>query len=442
MKRKFSLSAALHNDRLMLIVSVILAVAVWAVVAYGPANEQERTISGVPVVLSLGEYATDTLNLRIVDGQDIKANVTVYGRRSVVEQLTAQDILLTADTSTVITPGSYSNLYVKATKNGKTNDYEILTVDPGVASLTCDIWVEEKAFVIQTQMPNLTSADEAKYQIGTPVVEGDKVENSIIKISGPKKEIDSIVSVVAIIEDKAALSATRVFNDVTLKAVDADGKEVNISHCTLNADNAKVNVTVPILSYKRIDLNYTLLNVPGAYMDAKNLVTFSPSYIEVWGPAQTIEDYEATLKMLCTFDFDHLTKEKLNAVIELGAPETLKVMGGVETVTAKFNLGNITSKKLNLTLTADNVSIQNGAADATVIPTETTLSNITLYGPSNVLRNIREKDLLAVVDLKNETTQGQRTLLTRISLPNHPNVWVYYGETASGYDLMATVGKK
>lgn len=441
MKQKFSFKALLHNDRLMLLVSLVLGIVVWATVVYGPSNEQERKISGVPVVVTLGEYATDTLNLRIVEGQDLTASVTVYGRRSIVEQLTAQDILLTADTSSVIAPGAYKSLDIQATKNGKQNDYEIRTVEPAAATLTCDIWVEDMVFAVQPQIPNITAADETKYQLGTPAVSGGAVENATVKISGPKAEIESIASIVAVTDKQAALTETAVF-DATLKALGKDGNEVDISHCTLNADNAAVKVTVPILVYRKVDLQYTLVNAPTAYADAKNLITFSPAYLELWGAEQTINDFETSLATLCTFDFDRLSKDNLTQTLDLQIPETLKVLGGVETVTAKWNLGNISTKKMTLELTKDNVSVVNCPSDIAVIPTETTLSNIVLCGPANVVRNVKTTDLVAVLDLNNEITQGQKTLTTRITLPKYPNVWVYYGDTATGYDVLVTVGRK
>ncbi len=440
MKRKLSFSSILHNDRLILVISLILAIVVWASVVYGPSNEQERTVSGVPVTVSLGEYATDTLNMQLVGGHDFVASVKVYGRRSVVEQLSAQDILLTVDTSSIIAPGTYSGLSIKATKNGKQTDFEILSVEPAVTSLTCDIWTEA-TFEVQAQIAGITSADETKYQLGTPVISSDAMQNSTITITGPKTEVDSIASILAVVEETQVLSATQVF-DATLKAVDVNGDEVDISHCTLNSDNAAVKVTVPILFYKRVDLQYTLLNAPDAYKDMSGLVTFSPSYLELWGDEQTIADFEAQLYKLCTFNFDTLTQEKLQQQLTLNVPASLKILGSVETVTAKFNLNSITSKKLNLDLTDSNVKVINCPADVTVKPVEKTLNNIVICGPANVIGRIRAKDLQVTVDVNNEITQGQRTLISRISVPNYPNVWIYYGDTATGYDLLATVAKK
>lgn len=440
MKSKWNLSALFHNDRLMLVVSLVLAIVIWGTVVYGPSNEQDRTISGVPVTVSLGEYATDTLNMRLVDGQDFVASVRVYGRRSVVEQLSAQDILLTADTSSIVAPGTYSGLSIKATKNGKQTDFEILSVEPSVTSITCDVW-SEATFEVQAQIPNVSVSDETKFQLGTPVVSSDSMQNSTITISGPKTEVDSIASILAVSDEKQTLTATKVL-DATLKAVDSNGKEVDISHCTLNSDNAAVKITVPVLMYKKVDLQYTLLHAPAAYAQQKNLVSFTPSSLELWGDEQTIADFEAQLKKLCTFDFDALSKENLTQTLPLNAPETLKILGGVEALQVKFNLNAITSKTFNVTLDTKNVQAINCPADATVQPVETALNGIVLCGPANVINRIREKDLQVTVDVNNEVKEGQRALIARVSVPAYPNVWVYYGENVAGYELLATVSKK
>ena len=440
MKRKITFNSLLHNDRLILVVSLVLAIVVWATVVYGPSNEQERTISGVPVTVSLNEYATDTLNMKLLDGHDIVASVKVYGRRSVVEQLTAQDILLTADTSAIVAPGTYQDLTIKATKNGKQTDFDIVSVQPSSVSLTCDIWTEA-SFEVQTRLPALTSADETKFQLGTPVVSGDALENGVVKVSGPKTEIDRIGTVVAVVDAKEALSETKVF-DATLKALGKNGEEIDISHCVVGGDQSAVKVTVPILVYKKVTLQYQLLNTPAAYVDTQNLVTFTPAYLELWGTEQSIADFEAQLTTLTTFDFDNLTKETLKRELPLTVPDTLKILGSIDSITAKFNLNSISSKKLNVTLNDDNIEIINCPAGVTVKPAETTLNNIVIYGPYNVVSRIRATDLHVVVDVKSESTLGQRTCISRISVPKYDNVWVYYGENEKGYQLLTTVEKQ
>ncbi len=437
MKRKFSVSGLLHNDRLMFILSLVLAIVVWAMVVYGPSNEQERIISGVPVSVSLGTYATDTMNMKILDEQDMTASVTVFGRRSVIGRLTAQDILLTVDTSTVISPGSYSGLSLRASKNGELTDFEIRSVDPGTASLTCDIWVES-SFAVTADISGITSADETNYQLGTPIISNDSMNNGSITITGPKTEIDRIASVVAVVSEEASLSATQVFN-ASLKAMDANGNEVDISHCSMNGENAPVTVTVPILKYQKIKVPYHLKNAPAAYADSTDLVSFTPAYLELWGAEETIQAFEVQLGELCTFDFDHLPANGLKQELKLQVPDTLKIIDGIDTINVSFKLNSITSRQMNLDLTGANVEMINCPAGVSVIPAETSLNNIVLCGPSADLRRLRASDLRVVIDVANNTASGQKTLTSRITIPNYPKVWVYYGEAAQGYELLATI---
>lgn len=438
MKRKFSLGNLLHNDRLILVISFVLAIAVWAAVVYGPSNEQERTISGIPVTFSLGEYA-ESENIRLIDGQDFTASVKVYGRRSVVAQLSAQDILLTVDTSTMIQAGTYQGLPIKAIKNGKQTDFEILSVEPAVATLTCDVWVEA-TFTVQTKMPGITSADETKYQLGTPLVAGDAVQNSTVTVTGPKSEIDTIDAIVAVVDETHSLSETGVF-DATLKAVDKNGNDANIAHCSMNGDNASVRVTVPVLFYHRLDLKAQLLNAPTAYAGRDDVVVFDPPYLELWGSEQAIEEFSAQVSKLCTFDFSALTPEDMTQELQLQVPDTLTVSENVESITAKFNIGRITSKKLDLELTDDNVQLENCPTGLVVKPTGKTLKNIVICGPSNEINRIRTRDLVLTLNVNNEATLGQRTLTATVSVEGFDDVWIYYGENAAGYQMLATIEK-
>ena len=84
MNKRFSLNRMLRNDKLMMIVSFLLAILVWALVVYGPSNKEEQVVTGVPISITLNDYASETLKLRIVDGAEKTATVTVYGLRSVI----------------------------------------------------------------------------------------------------------------------------------------------------------------------------------------------------------------------------------------------------------------------------------------------------------------------------------------------------------------------
>ena len=45
MKKGFSVRKLIHNDRLMMVFSLLIAIVVWAAVVYGPSNVETRTLS-------------------------------------------------------------------------------------------------------------------------------------------------------------------------------------------------------------------------------------------------------------------------------------------------------------------------------------------------------------------------------------------------------------
>ena len=124
MKKNISFSRILHKDKLMMVVSLILAIIIWVLVVYDQGNTEERSIGGIPVSVTLTPFASVDLKLRIVDGAEAVATVYVEGPRSVIAQLSKQDITVTADTSTVLTAGTYT-IPIRATSNG---DFDIVKV--------------------------------------------------------------------------------------------------------------------------------------------------------------------------------------------------------------------------------------------------------------------------------------------------------------------------
>ena len=81
MKKHISFSYLLHKDKLMMVVSLVLAIIIWGLVVYGQGHTQERVISGIPVSVTLDPWVSEELKLQIVDGADATATVRVRGAR-------------------------------------------------------------------------------------------------------------------------------------------------------------------------------------------------------------------------------------------------------------------------------------------------------------------------------------------------------------------------
>ena len=436
MKKQFSLSRLFHHDKLMMVVSLVAAIVIWALVVYGPGNIEEREITGVPISITLNEYATQTLNLRIIEGGNATATVRVSGTRATLSRLTPQDITVTADTGNVIKEGTHI-LQLRATSSG---DYTIDGVvgDNGntdTVTITCDVWTEQ-AFPVQVEMPELAVPDAEKFQFGTPSVSGDAITDGQITVAGPKGDITRIARVVATIADKATIAETTVYT-AALQALNDKGDPIE-SVSFLLAEDAKVSVTVPVMVYRKVELKPVLLNVPSSYAGKENLVTVTPSQVELWGVPSALDEYIAAIQPRLTVDFDLLTPDTLTREITLEAVEGVRPLNGSETVKLKVNLKGITSAVKDVPLTPAGLTVLNCPAGYAVELAQVKLPAVTFCGTKKALEALNLEKIRLVVDMGDKATLGKQTVIARLVIPGKDGVWANYGVTA-GVEVMVTV---
>ena len=437
MKHRFSLSRLMHNDKLMMIVSLALAILIWALVVYGPSNAQDQVITGVPVSVTLNDYATQTLNLRVTEGGDSTATVKVHGLRSVVSKLSAADITVTADTGNVIREGTYT-LPLQAVSTG---DYSIMSVvgEDGTNStvtITVDAW-KEAAFPVTVEMPNLTVLDEQTMQFGTPVISGNALTDGQLIVSGPRTMVSRIASVAAVIDESAVIDEAKTFT-ARLEARDETGAVLQ-SVSFKNAEDGQVSVTVPVMVYRRIQLTPSLLHIPAAYQGNSSLITVSPATLDIWGVPSEIDEYVNTLQSRIQLDFDRLYPGNLTQQVTLETVEGIRIANGVSSLKLQVHLDGITTRRMDVPVNSSTLRISHVPSGFTVTGSQSLLSGVTLCGSSKVLSQIKASDLQVTVDASAIAATGKQTVAARITVNGKNTVWAYYGEAKSGADLMVSV---
>lgn len=438
MKQRFSLNRILHNDKLMMLVSLLLAFFIWWSVVYGAGNYQEKEISGVPISITLNDYASETLKLRVVDGAEATATVKVSGIRSVIDSLSAQDITITADTGNVIKEGTYV-LQLRAVPNG---DFSILNVvgkdgTTSTTTITCDVW-SEQSVPVTVEMPNLKVSDTKMYQFGTPSISGTAVTNNTVVVSGPRMDINRIHRLIAKISDDATMSETSVYS-AELIAYDEHNLPIK-TISVVNAEDGKLSVTVPVMVYHKIELTPTVHNIPAGYANTENLVTVTPKEIELWSVPSELDDYVTKLKQQLVVDFNQLDKDGMSREIILNSTQGIRLVNTNETVKLNVNLSNISSRAFEVPISATNVRIENCPDTLSVAVKQLRIPNVRICGPTNVVNRLRASDIVLVIDMTDKTTAGQQVVKARLELPKD-TAWVYYGDP-TGVDVQIEITQK
>lgn len=437
MKRKISLNALLHNDRLMIICSAIAAVFVWALVTFGPGNVQQRTVS-VPLKVDLAGTIVGQNGLRVVGEDTFMIDVSVEGTRSTVFKLTEEDFDIRPSLAEIQGVGR-SEVSLTATKSGKTSGFTINSISPSKITLDCDYWIMS-SFVVTPDVNSVKLKDEKVQQFGDLSIDSPAVQEGMVKIEGPQAVITKIATVTAKVEDKATIEKTTRFS-AELQALDAAGNAVSLENChvlQLGNDN-RVEVTVPVWVQQKVPLTYTLANRPEA-VPLAGLATISPSEITLVGEAEALSAAASTIGNLGTVNFDRLKPEDSEITFSLNIPTGIRVLEG-NTVTLTLDLKKYTTKTISRSVKGlEDVKVENLPAGKTISLNNQVLSNIVLCGPAAALKKITPNDLALTLDASSNTGVGSVRYLVRITLPEYQNVWVYYGkEDADMYRLYGTL---
>lgn len=435
--KKMTVNNMLHNKRIMMVFSLLAAIVIWAVVAYGPSNETTKTINNVPIDITLTNGYAREEDIRVVGTKSFTTSVSVRGTKAVIDRLTADDINLRADTSAITRAGTYSDIRVTWDAN---LNYTITNVTTPTITLECDTWTSS-SFPVKADISTVKTADEQNQRLGTPLIEAEYIQDGAVTIEGPSAVMAQIATVQARVQEEQTISEVQAFS-ATLVALNEQGEEVDLTECTVvGAENQTLTVTVPVLVYRRVNFTYQVENVPAYY---ENFLTISPTYIEFWGSAAAVESFASSVTNLGTFDFDNLSPDQTEQVIALNVPDGISIMNNVNEVTASFNFRGATTRTFNLTLETGedgNVTFQNVPDGRTVSLAEgTRLTDITLCGPRSTLNAIRTSDLQVTIDMAGDTTTGPSQRAARITVRNRSNVWAYYGAAGeNGMEIWVTV---
>ncbi len=436
MKKKFSLNAFLHNERMLMLFSAVAAIVIWALVSFGPGNTQSRTISVTQTIDLTGTIAGHN-DLRVIGEDTFTVSVTVEGARSVIFNLDAQDIDIRPSLSDIQGAG-ISDVALTATKV-KAGAYTITSISPSMISLNCDYWLT-KSVPLKTDISKVSAKDEKLQQLGDVRIDSTEITNGTIQIEGPQTTITRIASVVATVEDGGVIDKTTRFA-AKLIAYDAEEKEVDLSNCRFtgaSADNM-LDITVPIWVQKTVPLTYTLLNKPEG-MSENGLVTLTPNTITLVGEAEALEAAATTIGNLGTINFDRLLPNNAESTLTLNVPNGIRVLEG-NSVVVRLAIDRYTTKTLSYAVKdLSDVTVVNKPEGKNLTLQSQQLSNIVLCGPRATLNRITANNLQVTLDAASNTGNGAVRFAVRITVPKYNTVWVYYGDNeASDYRLYGTL---
>ncbi len=437
MKWRLSFGRFLANNKLMMIVSLFLAIALWMVVVSGPANIQDRTIAATVTVDLTNTYAHQS-GLRVLGNDTFEVKVNVSGTWSVVSKLDADDIRVRPDLSTVTGAGDVE-VPLSVSRNSDVTDYDILSISPRTVTVMCDYWQENVSFKVATDVSALTAEDPTKNQIGEPVLDTTSFPDGKVTLSGPQSVIAKIDTIVARVTDKEVLSDMKQFS-VPLVALDKEGDEVDLTYCSVSeVPTGLVSMTVPLWEQRRIEIGYSLENTPKGFEDMGDLLITEPAFLDVLGPSAELDALEKQLVQIGTVDFTMLSTSNDALKFPLVIPSTVRAIDSPEAIIVRLNTENLSEKTISFVPSTKNITFTGAAKSLKISVPQQTFDDIVLVGDADSIDAISSEDIKLEVNVGQSPFIGTRQYVARLIIDGYDDVWAYYGSDADGIRVYVTL---
>lgn len=386
------------------ILALLLGFVIWFLVANVEDYSISKTITGIPVTLLNQEAITDQNKVfEVTQGETV--NITVQGRRSIVEGLTADDFNATADLSEL----SITNAVQVAVE---AHSVEIrrevaVTVNDGMLMVAIEDSGEEK-------FP-ITVATKGTPQEGYAVISTSSSPTTIT-VTGAASLIKKITNVQAEVDVDEGNGNISVQSKI--KLIDSYGEEIDASKLQLSAE--VVRARAYIQKTKEVPIVVTAEGEPAEGYGIAGDPQYDTETILVAGTETNLRN----LSSILIDDIDVTDRdEDLHTTVNIGdyLPSGITIIDPIKTIDITIPIEKLVEK--TITLRPANIEVVGKQDDYDYkLPVAENEFEITVVGLSKDVENMTAADLEAYIDvseLKSEGAYNIRLQLKELSDVNY-----------------------
>lgn len=362
------------------VISLVIAIVVWIIVANLDDYKTTKQISGIEIEFVNGDAITEKNKVyEVPEGTTI--DIVVKGRRSVVEELTSEDFKAVADLSKMSVTNAVT-VEVSAISSYVARDLTISYTNNAVT-----IAVENK---IEKQLPITVRAD-------AEVAEGYAIRNktatpNLITVRGAESVVNMIEEVVVDVDVTGAnhnltANAQPVFLDHSGEVIESTKFEYDVD---------EVAVSVEILQTKKLSVRVkTAGEVKDGYAIAS--IDYQPTSILVVGEAEDLAKVDEVL--IDDIDVTDCSKDlETSVVIADYLPSGIALADDNEEVMIKVMIEAVEEK--TLALEADDINIVGKDQSYQYTFTDSEGYSIKVRGLKDNLEKLKVTNLIPSIDVE------------------------------------------
>ena len=211
--------------------SLIFAIVVWFLVTNINDPITSVRYNNIPVTLKNTNLITDQGQVyTILDGSDTISSVTIYAPRSIIDSLSQNNVIATADLQEL---SSFNTINIEVKTNKYFDKIEKIDTSSDMVKLS----VERKA------SKSLVLGATTSGSLADGYVIGDvTTEQNMVRISGPESVVNQIAA--ATVDVDVTGFTSNIGTDADIILLDSDGEVVDSSLISMNIKTVRVNVVI------------------------------------------------------------------------------------------------------------------------------------------------------------------------------------------------------
>ena len=253
--------------------SLIFAIIVWFLITNINDPITSVRYTNVPVTLKNTNLITDQGQVfTILDNSDTINSVTLYAPRSIIDSLSQNNLVATADIQAL---SSLNTVSIDVVTNKYYDKIEKIVTSSDVVKLN----VERKAAKSLALNATTSGSLADGYVIGDVTT-----EQNMVRISGPESVVSRITS--AAVDVDVTGFTSNIGTDADIILLDSEGEVVDSSQVDMNIKTVRVNVV--IFETKYVPITYVVSGEPaGGYMYTKQIES-TPDSVLIAGRSSAI----------------------------------------------------------------------------------------------------------------------------------------------------------
>ena len=340
---------------------LVLAFFLWYYAASTDTTVSEETFTSIPVTI------INESGFAVLSGDDVTVDVRVSGKRSLMNKISADDIVAYVEMSSVTEAGKHQLPLQFELPNGVTLEKASLSSVTLYAGNMTTVSVPVKVEITNYML-------EDSYELGLGAITTDIRQ---VTVTGPESILSRI--------DRAVLAADigHVTRTVTysgdIKLVDADGK------------------TIPVYKHRDVPIEVTYQH--GYFNETNCAVMTEPATIRIRGEADVVD----AVKLSYEIDEKSVSGEASYSY-GLSLPATVENLSGAQTVTVSVKPKGMSTR----TVSIFNLNVSNPAGLSYELAYDPLIEplRITLYGETALVSRISTVSITATLDLSGQSGTG------------------------------------